>query len=252
MSTIFTLHALNQVLNSWHTSGAADQNDLADVGELKGEASAEDSDVASKSCGSCCETCPNKPQPQRVLYKEHLVELIGRRITGFATIPATLFLLVFFAIYATTTITKFGNVPTAELLAGTILVGVLFVAIAVMIINVIRALIRVDDIKVLLNEFFTPRLWVTPIIAIVSVIGSVFALVIATGDVTVAAKIESLLKEFYSPLCWSGVTLFVVVFPRMYSACGAYVGERLTGIEPAYQAWEACALPLSYSRIPKI
>ena len=25
--------------------------------------------------------------------------------------------------------------------------------------------------------------------------------------------------------------------------------ERLTGIEPAYQAWEACALPLSYSRI---
>lgn len=26
--------------------------------------------------------------------------------------------------------------------------------------------------------------------------------------------------------------------------------ERLTGIEPAYQAWEACALPLSYSRIP--
>ena len=24
--------------------------------------------------------------------------------------------------------------------------------------------------------------------------------------------------------------------------------ERLTGIEPAYQAWEACALPLSYSR----
>jgi hypothetical protein len=25
--------------------------------------------------------------------------------------------------------------------------------------------------------------------------------------------------------------------------------ERLTGIEPAYQAWEASALPLSYSRI---
>lgn len=24
--------------------------------------------------------------------------------------------------------------------------------------------------------------------------------------------------------------------------------ERLTGIEPAYQAWEASALPLSYSR----
>lgn len=190
--------------------------------ELKGEASAEDSDVASKSCGSCCETCPNKPQPQRVLYKEHLVELIGRRITGFATIPATLFLLVFFAIYATTTITKFGNVPTAELLAGTILVGVLFVAIAVMIINVIRALIRVDDIKVLLNEFFTPRLWVTPIIAIVSVIGSVFALVIATGDVTVAAKIESLLKEFYSPLCWSGVTLYVV------GSITALVGRRIS------------------------
>lgn len=189
--------------------------------EPKEEDSAEeDSDAASKSCGSCCETCPNKPQ--RVLYKEHLVELIGRRITGFATIPATLFLLVFFAIYATTTITKFGNVPTAELLAGTILVGVLFVAIAVMIINVIRALIRVDDIKVLLNEFFTPRLWVTPIIAIVSVIGSVFALVIATGDVTVAAKIESLLKEFYSPLCWSGVTLYVV------GSITALVGRRIS------------------------
>ena len=28
-------HALDQVLNSWHTSGAADQNDLADIGELK-------------------------------------------------------------------------------------------------------------------------------------------------------------------------------------------------------------------------
>lgn len=191
--------------------------------ELKEEDSAEEgSDATPKSCGSCCETCPNKPQPQRVLYKEHLVELIGRRITGFATIPATLFLLVFFAIYATTTITKFGNVPTAELLAGTILVGVLFVAIAVMIINVIRALIRVDDIKVLLNEFFTPRLWVTPIIAIVSVIGSVFALVIATGDVTVAAKIESLLKEFYSPLCWSGVTLYVV------GSITALVGRRIS------------------------
>lgn len=188
--------------------------------ELKEEDAEESSDAASKSCGSCCETCPNKPQ--RVLYKEHLVELIGRRITGFATIPATLFLLVFFAIYATTTITKFGNVPTAELLAGTILVGVLFVAIAVMIINVIRALIRVDDIKVLLNEFFTPRLWVTPIIAIVSVIGSVFALVIATGDVTVAAKIESLLKEFYSPLCWSGVTLYVV------GSITALVGRRIS------------------------
>ena len=25
--------------------------------------------------------------------------------------------------------------------------------------------------------------------------------------------------------------------------------ERLTGIEPAYQAWEASALPLSYSRV---
>lgn len=188
--------------------------------ELKEEDAAEDSDATSKSCDSCCEACPNKPQ--RVLYKEHLVELIGRRITGFATIPATLFLLVFFAIYATTTITKFGNVPTAELLAGTILVGVLFVAIAVMIINVIRALIRVDDIKVLLNEFFTPRLWVTPIIAIVSVIGSVFALVIATGDVTVAAKIESLLKEFYSPLCWSGVTLYVV------GSITALVGRRIS------------------------
>lgn len=27
--------------------------------------------------------------------------------------------------------------------------------------------------------------------------------------------------------------------------------ERLTGIEPAYQAWEACALPLSYSRVAR-
>lgn len=30
---------------------------------------------------------------------------------------------------------------------------------------------------------------------------------------------------------------------------GRRLVERLTGIEPAYQAWEACALPLSYSRI---
>ena len=81
--------------------------------ELKEEASAEeDSDSTSKSCGSCCETCPNKPQ--RVLYKEHLVELIGRRISGFGTIPATLFLFVLLVIYSTTTITRFGNVPTAR------------------------------------------------------------------------------------------------------------------------------------------
>ena len=33
-------------------------------------------------------------------------------------------------------------------------------------------------------------------------------------------------------------------------ACvGAFFMEGMTGIEPAYQAWEACALPLSYSRI---
>src|SRR5699024_9878565 len=30
---------------------------------------------------------------------------------------------------------------------------------------------------------------------------------------------------------------------------GSAESERLTGIEPAYQAWEACALPLSYSRM---
>ena len=30
--------------------------------------------------------------------------------------------------------------------------------------------------------------------------------------------------------------------------CLSWRVERLTGIEPAYQAWEACALPLSYSR----
>jgi hypothetical protein len=28
--------------------------------------------------------------------------------------------------------------------------------------------------------------------------------------------------------------------------------ERLTGIEPAYQAWEASALPLSYSRVAPV
>lgn len=189
--------------------------------ELKEEDSAEeDSDATSKSCGSCCETCPNKPQ--RVLYKEHLVELIGRRISGFATIPATLFIFVLLAIYATTTITKFGNMPTAPLLAATILGAILFMAIAVIIINVIRALFRVDGIKDVINEFFIPRLWITPIIAIASVISGVFALVIATGDVTVAAKIESLVKEFYSPLLWSGVTLYVV------GSITALVGRRIS------------------------
>lgn len=188
--------------------------------ELKEEDAAEDSDATSKSCGSCCETCPNRPK--RVLYKEHLVELIGRRISGFATIPATLFIFVLLAIYATTTITKFGNMPTAQLLAATILGAILFMAIAVIIINVIRALFRVDGIKDVINEFFIPRLWITPIIAIASVISGVFALVIATGDVTVAAKIESLLKEFYSPLLWSGVTLYVV------GSITALVGRRIS------------------------
>lgn len=189
--------------------------------ELKEEDSAEeDSDATSKSCGSCCETCPNKPQ--RVLYKEHLVELIGRRISGFGTIPATLFLFVLLVIYSTTTITRFGNVPTATLLAATIFVAILFTAIAVIIVNVIRALFRVDGIKDVINEFFIPRLWITPIIAIASVISGVFALVIATGDVTVAAKIESLVKEFYSPLLWSGVTLYVV------GSITALVGRRIS------------------------
>lgn len=188
--------------------------------ELKEEETAEDSDAASKSCGSCCETCPNKPK--RVLYKEHLVELIGRRISGFATIPATLFIFVLLAIYATTTITKFGNMPTAQLLAATILGAILFMAIAVIIINVIRALFRVDGIKDVINEFFIPRLWITPIIAIASIISGVFALVIATGDVTVATKIEALLKEFYSPLLWSGVTLYAV------GSITALVGNRLS------------------------
>lgn len=190
--------------------------------ELKEEASAEeDSDATSKSCGSCCcETCPNKPQ--RVLYKEHLVELIGRRISGFGTIPATLFLFVLLVIYSTTTITRFGNVPTATLLAATIFGAILFTAIAVIIVNVIRALFRVDGIKDVINEFFIPRLWITPIIAIASVISGVFALVIATGDVTVAAKIESLVKEFYSPLLWSGVTLYVV------GSITALVGRRIS------------------------
>lgn len=189
--------------------------------ELKEEASAEeDSDSTSKSCGSCCETCPNKPQ--RVLYKEHLVELIGRRISGFGTIPATLFLFVLLVIYSTTTITRFGNVPTATLLAATISDAILFTAIAVIIVNVIRALFRVDGIKDVINEFFIPRLWITPIIAIASVISGVFALVIATGDVTVAAKIESLVKEFYSPLLWSGVTLYVV------GSITSLVGRRIS------------------------
>lgn len=173
-----------------------------------------------KSCGSCCETCPNKPK--RVLYKEHLVELIGRRISGFGTIPATLFLFVLLVIYSTTTITRFGNVPTATLLAATIFGAILFTAIAVIIVNVIRALFRVDGIKDVINEFFIPRLWITPIIAIASVISGVFALVIATGDVTVAAKIESLVKEFYSPLLWSGVTLYVV------GSITALVGRRIS------------------------
>lgn len=189
--------------------------------ELKEEDSAEeDSDATSKSCGSCCETCPNKPQ--RVLYKEHLVELIGRRISGFGTIPAALFLFVLLVIYSTTTITRFGNVPTATLLAATIFGAILFTAIAVIIVNVIRALFRVDGIKDVINEFFIPRLWITPIIAIASVISGVFALVIATGDVTVAAKIESLVKEFYSPLLWSGVTLYVV------GSITALVGRRIS------------------------
>lgn len=189
--------------------------------ELKEEDSAEeDSDATSKSCGSCCETCPNKPQ--RVLYKEHLVELVGRRISGFGTIPATLFLFVLLVIYSTTTITRFGNVPTAPLLAATIFGAILFTAIAVIIVNVIRALFRVDGIKDVINEFFIPRLWITPIIAIASVISGVFALVIATGDVTVAAKIESLVKEFYSPLLWSGVTLYVV------GSITALVGRRIS------------------------
>lgn len=191
--------------------------------ELKEEDSAEeDSDATSKSCGSCCETCPNKPQPQRVLYKGYLVELIGRRISGFGTIPATLFLFVLLVIYSTTTITRFGNVPTATLLAATIFGAILFTAIAVIIVNVIRALFRVDGIKDVINEFFIPRLWITPIIAIASVISGVFALVIATGDVTVAAKIESLVKEFYSPLLWSGVTLYVV------GSITALVGRRIS------------------------
>lgn len=188
--------------------------------ELKEENAEESSGTASKSCGSCCETCPNKPK--RVLYKEHLVELIGRRISGFGTIPATLFIFVLLGIYSTTTITKFGNVPTATLLAGTILGAILFMAIAVIIVNVIRALFRVDGIKDVINEFFIPRLWITPIIAIASVISSVFMLVVATGDVTVAAKIESLLKEFYSPLLWSGVTLYVV------GSITALVGRRIS------------------------
>lgn len=188
--------------------------------ELKEEDAAEDSDATSKSCGSCCETCPNKPQ--RVLYKGYLVELIGRRISGFGTIPATLFLFVLLVIYSTTTITRFGNVPTAALLAATIFGAILFTAIAVIIVNVIRALFRVDGIKDVINEFFIPRLWITPIIAIASVISGVFALVIATGDVTVAAKIESLVKEFYSPLLWSGVTLYVV------GSITALVGRRIS------------------------
>jgi hypothetical protein len=187
--------------------------------EPKEEEASEDV-PAPKSCGSCCETCPNKPK--RVLYKEHLVELIGRRISGFGTIPATLFLFVLLVIYSTTTITRFGNVPTAPLLAATIFGAILFTAIAVIIVNVIRALFRVDGIKDVINEFFIPRLWITPIIAIASVISGVFALVIATGDVTVAAKIESLLKEFYSPLLWSGVTLYVV------GSITALVGRRIS------------------------
>jgi hypothetical protein len=35
---------------------------------------------------------------------------------------------------------------------------------------------------------------------------------------------------------------------RVAALCGKGELERLTGIEPAYQAWEASALPLSYSR----
>lgn len=35
---------------------------------------------------------------------------------------------------------------------------------------------------------------------------------------------------------------------REHTPGAIIVVERLTGIEPAYQAWEACALPLSYSR----
>jgi hypothetical protein len=37
--------------------------------------------------------------------------------------------------------------------------------------------------------------------------------------------------------------------PQRRENGGAKTLERLTGIGPAYQAWEASALPLSYSRI---
>lgn len=43
----------------------------------------------------------------------------------------------------------------------------------------------------------------------------------------------------------------IVVAHRKHHSSGLAWGklERLTGIEPAYQAWEASALPLSYSRV---
>lgn len=37
--------------------------------------------------------------------------------------------------------------------------------------------------------------------------------------------------------------------PRNRRAAGPFEPERVTGIEPAYQAWEACVLPLNYTRV---
>lgn len=35
----------------------------------------------------------------------------------------------------------------------------------------------------------------------------------------------------------------------LYRIGGNYILERVTGIEPAYRAWEASVLPLNYTRI---
>ena len=44
---------------------------------------------------------------------------------------------------------------------------------------------------------------------------------------------------------WLEVDDVLLVFP----VAGRLMSERATGIEPAYLAWEASALPLSYARM---
>ena len=35
----------------------------------------------------------------------------------------------------------------------------------------------------------------------------------------------------------------------MLKACARFVLERVKGIEPSYEAWEAAVLPLNYTRV---